>query len=231
MSSIPLIFAFSAGIVSFISPCILPLIPGYLIHLSGNGAGQVPGKRKIFLASLAFVLGFSLVFALLGVALNTVLESVAYDAQVWLARIGGIIIIFFALLLLGVIKINFFQTTHTAHFSSSNRYLSSFLFGIGFAAGWTPCVGAVLGGILGLASSQPGSAFGLLLAYALGLGIPFLVIGLFAGKVSSLIERSASYAKTINIIFASLLLILGILVFTQTLNRIANFESLFEMIR
>ena len=92
-------------------------------------------------------------------------------------------------------------------------------------------MGAVLGGILGLASSQPGSAFGLLLAYALGLGIPFLVIGLFAAKVSSLIERSASYAKTINIIFASLLLILGILVFTQTLNRIANFESLFEMIR
>ena len=107
-----------------------------------------------------------------------------------------------------------------------SKYLTSFLFGLAFAAGWTPCVGAALGAILGLAASQPGSAFVLLLAYALGLGIPFLVIGFFAAGAASFIERYGTAFRYINIAFGIILIALGILIYTQQLSRIANFELL-----
>ena len=106
------IVAFIAGIVSFVSPCVLPLIPGFLAYLSGTSAGQEGARLKVFLNSVAFVLGFSVVFALLGVLLNTVLERVSYNVQTWLSRLGGIIIILFALYILGLIKIGFLEREH-----------------------------------------------------------------------------------------------------------------------
>ena len=111
------------------------------------------------------MLGFSLVFAALGVLLNTVLEAVAYDVQIWLSRIGGTLVIIFGLYLAGLVKISFLERPHTfaVHTGNRSRYTTSFLFGLAFAAGWTPCVGAALGAILGLAASAPGSAFLLLL--------------------------------------------------------------------
>lgn len=221
--------AFFAGLVSFLSPCVLPIIPGFLAYLAGSSLSDAARhRREIFVNSVFFVLGFSLVFATLGVLLNTVLERIAYDAQAWLARIGGAIIIFFGLYLVGLVKIPFLEREYKprVNVTLKSRYATSFLFGLAFAAGWTPCVGAVLGGILGLAALEPGSAFTLLFAYSLGLGLPFLGVGLFASRASGFINRYAKYARYVNIAFGIILIALGILAFTQELNRIANLEIL-----
>ena len=222
--------ALIAGLVSFLSPCVLPIIPGFLAYLSGtsvDASGAVP-RRVIFLNSVFFVLGFSAVFALLGVLLNTLLESVAYDVQIWLSRIGGAVIIFFGLYLVGIIKISFLEREHRVLVKKrfNSKYLTSFVFGSAFAAGWTPCVGAALGAILGLAATQPGSVFSLLFAYSIGLGIPFLIVGLFASHAQDFINRYMHKLKYVNITFGVILIVLGVLVFTQSLNLIANFELL-----
>ena len=219
-----IIVAFIAGIVSFVSPCVLPLIPGFLAYLSGTSAGQEGAKLKIFLNSVSFVLGFSVVFALLGVLLNTVLERVSYSVQTWLSRIGGIIIILFAMYLLGLIKINFLEREHKFAVKKkfSISYVTSFVFGTAFAVGWTPCVSAILGSVLALVATKPGLGFVLLMSYALGLGIPFLIVGLFSTQATALINKSATALKYFNIVVGILLLILGILVFTNKLNVVAN---------
>ncbi|MEK7584606.1 MAG: cytochrome c biogenesis protein CcdA [Patescibacteria group bacterium] len=234
MANITHAVAFLAGLVSFLSPCVLPIIPGFLAYLAGTSLADAKENRKdIFLNSLFFVLGFSVIFALLGVLLNTLLESFAYDVQIWLSRIGGAIIIFFGLYLTGLLKIPFLEKTHTIQVKKrfKSKYATSFLFGLAFAAGWTPCVGAALGAILGLAASQPGAAFGLLMAYALGLGMPFLVVGLFATRVQSFMARSAKYIHIINSLFGVILIVLGVLIFTQQLNIVANFELLNSIIQ
>jgi len=228
MTDVSLIIAFAAGVVSFLSPCVLPIIPGFLAYLAGTSldASAREGRWAIFLNSLVFVLGFSAVFAALGVLLNTLLAGVAYEAQTWLARIGGTVVIFFGLYLMGLIKLSFLEREHkfrvTKKFGS--RYVTSFVFGAAFAAGWTPCVGAALGAILGLAASTPGTALYLLFFYSLGLGLPFLAVGLFASQATSLIDRYAHILRYVNAAFGALLVILGVLVFTQSLNLIANFD-------
>jgi cytochrome c-type biogenesis protein len=228
MIDVPIFIAFFAGIVSFLSPCILPIIPGFLAYLAGassSNAAAKPSRLTIFLNSFFFVLGFSIVFALLGVLLNGVLAHVAYALQSWLAWIGGTIVIFFGLYLMGFFRIRFFESDHKLIFTSkfNSRYVTSLLFGFAFAAGWTPCVGPVLGGILGLAASAPGEAFWLLLAYAIGLGIPFLIVGLFVAQSASIINRYAAALEYINPVFGAILVVLGVLVFTQDLPLIANF--------
>ncbi len=229
MNGLSISVAFIAGLVSFLSPCVLPIIPGFLAYLAGASLKEAEAKRKeIFLNSLFFVLGFSLVFAALGVLLNTILDKVAYDAQVWLARIGGGIIILFGLYLTGLVSLPFLEREYklkvTRQFGS--RYATSFVFGSAFAAGWTPCVGAVLGGLLGIAAMHPGIAFYLLFSYSLGLGIPFLVVGLFASRASDFINKYATWFVYVKIIFGMVLVGLGVLAFTQSLNRIANLEIL-----
>ena len=225
--SIPV--AFVAGLVSFLAPCVLPIVPGFLSYLAGSAGGDGPSRKSVFINAVFFVLGFSVVFAALGVLLNTVLERVAYDAQIWLSRVGGAIVIFFGLYLTGLIHIAFLEREHKVAVAAKpnrSRYATSFLFGLAFAAGWTPCVGAALGVILGLAASEPARAFYLLLAYALGLGLPFLVVAIFISQASALLVRFVRVVKYINIVFGIILVGLGILIFTQNLSRIANFELL-----
>jgi len=224
-----LIFAFVAGLVSFLAPCVLPIIPGFLSYLAGASISESEAKRKeIFINSVFFVLGFAVVFALLGVLLNTVLEAAAYSVQIWLSRVGGALIIIFGLYLTGFLKIPLLEREHKFSVKTKfkSRYLTSSIFGAAFAAGWTPCVGAVLGAILALAASAPGSAFALLISYSIGFGIPFLIIGLFAAQASNFINRHAEKLTYVNKAFGLILIILGILIFTQNLARIANFEFL-----
>ena len=237
MVEISIIVAFIGGLVSFLSPCMLPIIPGFLTYLAGTSLGESQSKRKdIFLNSLFFVLGFSLIFAILGVLLNSILATVAYDVQVWLARIGGGIIIFFGLYLVGLIQIPFLEREYKFKVGGKfkSKYLTSFLFGSALAAGWTPCVGVAFGSILGIAAIKPGIAFYLLLSYSIGLGVPFLLVGLFTSQASNFIAkvtiRYANLFKYINIIFGIILIALGILAFTQNLNLIANFEPLNRLI-
>jgi len=219
-----IIVAFIAGIVSFASPCVLPLIPGFLAYLSGTSTGQQGARLKIFLNSVAFVLGFSVVFALLGVLLNTILERVSYNVQTWLSRIGGVVIILFALYILGLIKIGFLEREHKLAVKKkfSITYITSFVFGAAFAVGWTPCVSAILGSVFALVIAKPGLGFVLLMSYAFGLGVPFLLVGLFTTQAVKLINKSATVLKYFNIVVGILLLILGILVFTNKLNIVAN---------
>ena len=219
-----IIVAFIAGIVSFVSPCVLPLIPGFLAYLSGTSTTQEGARLKVFLNSVAFVLGFSVIFALLGVLLNTILERVSYTVQTWLSRIGGIIIILFALYVLGLIKMSFLEREHKIAVKKkfSITYFTSFVFGAAFAVGWTPCVSAILGSVFALAVTKPGLSFILLISYALGLGIPFLLVGLFTSQAINLINKSATVLKYFNIVVGILLLVLGILVFTNKLNVVAN---------
>ncbi len=233
MAEATLFLAFVAGVVSFLSPCILPIVPGFLAYLAGTTASQAAAnRREVFLNSLFFVLGFAAVFSALGVLLNTVLEAVAYDAQDWLARIGGAIIIVFGLYLTGLLKIPFLEREYKLAVKQKlgSRYATSFAFGAAFAAGWTPCVGAVLGGILGLAATQPGAALALLLAYSLGLGVPFLLVGLFTAQAGQFINANAEKLQWFTKAFGVLLVVVGILVFTRQINRLASFEFLNQLL-
>ncbi len=232
MAELTLLLAFLAGIVSFLSPCILPLIPAYMTFLAKTTVDEVEknsksAKLRVFLSSVFFVLGFSAVFSLLGVLLQSVLSNVAYNVQVYLGYIGGIVIILFGLILLGVIRIDFLEAEHKFHMKESNiNYVTSFIFGAAFAVGWTPCVGPVLGTILTLAITTPATAFPLMLSYSLGLGIPFLLVGLFISQSTSFIKKIGPYLKWFNIVFGIVLILLGILVFTGKLPLIANFSVL-----
>ncbi len=204
-------------------------MPGFLAYLAGTSLDEAESNRKeIFLSTVFFVLGFSLVFSLLGVLLNTALESVAYDLQTWLSRIGGAFIIFFGLYLTGLLKIPWLEKEHklkvTKKFKS--RYLTSFIFGFAFAVGWSPCVGAVLGSILALSSAQPGVAFTLLFTYTMGLGLPFLVVGLFTSKSVELINRFAHLLESVRKLFGWFLILIGVLVFAGYLSRVASVEFL-----
>ena len=179
-----------------------------------------------FKSSVFFVLGFSLVFSLVGVLLQTILTNVGYTVQNWLARIGGVIIIFFGLYLMGLIKPKFLEQEHKLKIKRKfkSSYVTSFVFGAAFAVGWSPCVSAALGAILALSTSAPSSAFVLLMAYTLGLGIPFLIMGMFAGQASKLINKSVKWFKYVHIFFGILLVVIGVLVFVNQLSRIANLE-------
>ena len=178
----------------------------------------------VFINSIFFVLGFSLIFSLVGVLLQSLLSNISYGAQTWLGRIGGIIIIFFGLYLVGLIKPKFLMKEYKINPKRKfkSNYLTSFVFGAAFAVGWTPCVGAILGAILTLAVTKPGIAFFLLFAYSLGLGIPFLLVGFFTNEARGLISKAGKWLQYLNYIFGVILIILGILVFTSQLSRVAN---------
>jgi len=179
---------------------------------------------SIFISSVFFVLGFSFIFSLVGVLLQSVLSEISYTVQVWLGRVGGIVIIWFGLYLLGFFKPKFLQQEHKLKVKKfRSTYVTSFVFGAAFAVGWTPCVGAILGAILTLAVTQPNTAFFLLLSYSLGLGIPFMLVGLFTNQASKFIAKAGNWIKYANYAFGILLLLLGVLVFTNQLSRIASF--------
>lgn len=181
-----------------------------------------------FLSSVFFVLGFSTVFSLLGVLLQTILLHASVAVEVWLGRIGGVVIILFGLFLLKLFVPSFLERSHT--FTVKKRFksyfLTSFVFGAAFAVGWTPCVSAALGAILGLATTQAGSAFLLLLFYTFGIGIPFLAVGFFTNQAQDFINRAGNWLAYFQYFFGVLLVILGILIFTGELSKIANFQFL-----
>ena len=194
----------------------------------GPEAVGIKRDRSVFLSSVFFVLGFSVVFSILGVLLQTALAFASHDVKVWLGRLGGAIIILFGLYVLGLITPKFLERTHTISVKRkfSSRYITSFVFGAAFAVGWTPCVSAALGAILALAAVNAGSAFLLLFAYTLGIGIPFLLVGYFTNEAQALIDKTGTWLRYLQYVFGVLLIILGILIFTSELSKIANFQGL-----
>ncbi len=228
MAEITIFIAFIAGLASFLSPCVLPLVPAFIAYLSGTAAAEIKedsrkAKVAIFTNTLLFVVGFTLVFALLGALINSVLLNVSYMLKDVLTKVAGVVIILLGLVLLGVIKPAFLQQEHKLRLKGLKpSYLTSFLFGAAFAVGWTPCVGAILGAVLTLALTRPTIAFALLFAYGLGLGIPFLAVGLFTSQATRLIKRYEGAMKYVTIAAGIILILLGILIFTNQLPRIAN---------
>lgn len=191
-----------------------------------------PRRWDTFLASLFFVLGFAVVFSLLGVLLQTTLAFARTDVKIWLGRLGGAIIIFFGLFLLRLITPSFLEREHAFAVKRkfSSKHLTSFVFGAAFAVGWTPCVSAALGAILALAAVNAGSAFVLLSTYTLGLGIPFLLVGLFANEAQTFINKAGPWLKYVQYVFGVLLIILGIFIFTGELSRVTNFQGLTQVL-
>ena len=229
MADITIFIALIAGLLSFISPCILPIIPGFLGYLAGTfDPKKGPSRGEIFLNSLFYVIGFSVIFSLIGILFNGILSGASYTLETWLSRIGGTLVIILGLQFSGLINISFLSQEHEIRLDKKfkNSYLNSFLLGVIFAVGWTPCVGAVLGSVLAIAATNPGTSFLLLLFYSIGLGIPFLIAGLFLDKSRNIIRKISSKLKYYNVIVGIFLIILGILIFTQTLSLLANFSVL-----
>ncbi len=183
---------------------------------------------NVFLSSVFFVLGFSAVFSIVGVLLQTVLANVSQGVEMWLGRIGGVVIIFFGLFLLKLFTPKFLERDHKIAVKKRfhSYFLTSFIFGAAFAVGWTPCVSAALGAILALATTQAGSAFFLLFAYTLGIGIPFLLVGLFTAQAQHLIDKAGKWLLYFQYIFGVILVIIGIFIFTGNLSQIANIQFL-----
>lgn len=183
-------------------------------------------QEVVFLNSVFFVLGFTIVFSVLGLLFNTVLAHASHTVMADLSLIGGTLIILFGFLLIASAKyiIPFFGTEHKIHPKRfRNSYISSFVFGFAFAIGWTPCVGAILGSIYIFAATSPGLGFLLLLAYSLGLGIPFLIFGAFISKLSGFMNRIHSFLKYFNIIGGLFLVAMGVLVVTGEIGQLSIF--------
>ncbi len=219
-SSPSVVLAFTAGLASFLAPCVLPLVPAYIGYLGGQAVVAPDHRRTLagrfftFLHALAFVVGFSAVFVILGVAAGGLAHLLRSD---WVRWIGGVVMIFFGLALTGLIKLPFLYAERRVHIQTRPGwgYLSSLLVGISFAAGWTPCVGPVLGSILALSINQETmwQSAVLLVAYSVGLGIPFLLVGLAVDRAMGLIRRMRRYLNAIQVATGVLLVIFGVLLF------------------
>ncbi len=219
MISLSLTAAFVAGLISFLSPCVLPLLPAFVAYLAGE---QHPSRLRAFLHAVAYVAGFSAVFALLGVLLNSFLPGISASVQTWLSRVAGVLIIIFGLNLAELLELPWLSKEHRVVAPSSKiTYARSFVLGASFAVGWTPCVGAILGSVLALAVVSPGQSFWLLLSYAFGLSIPFLIIAVVSDKLMRFL-KIGKFLYYLRIVMGIFLVFLGILVFTQALNYVVG---------
>jgi cytochrome c-type biogenesis protein len=178
-----------------------------------------------------FVGGFSLVFAVVGVALSAALEGVAAETLAWLSRLAGVVIVVLGLRQMDLLRLPILDRGYSAKpIKAGPGRLAPLLFGASFAVAWTPCVGPVLGSMLALAAARPAWAFPLLLAYAVGLGAPFLLVGLFPSRGFELLRRNGRWAARLQVAFGAVLVGMGVLVFTGELDLLANFEVLNEVL-
>lgn len=219
MPDISLIAAFVAGVLSISSPCVLPLVPLYLTHLAGvsTTSDGVPVRRRVLANASAYVLGFSVVFIAVGVALGAAgsivaTGSVVAENRYWLVRIGGIVLVLLGLHQIGVIRLPFMNQDRRliGHRVPSGDLTSSFVVGASFGAGWSPCVGPILGAILTMAAGQgdPKRAAILLTAYSAGLGVPFMIAALF-GTSAGVIRRLTPRLHMLTTVAGSVMLAIG----------------------
>lgn len=227
--------AFLAGLASFLSPCVFVLVPVYVGYLSGRAAAtDAPAERRTslsFLHGLAFVLGFSVVFILLGL-FSAALGHILFSFSRLLSQVGGVVVILFGLHLSGIMRIRWldYELRAQASIQAGRGFLSSAMMGVFFSAGWVPCVGPVLGSILTLAfnSAELGSGARLLSAYSAGLAIPFLVAATQVGWISSVVRRYARLSHYVERITGLVLVALGVLLLTGRFQTLASLGFFFE---
>ena len=224
-SALGVLVAFLAGLLSFLSPCVLPLVPSYVGFLTGMTLPEVTGRRRVALVhALLFVGGFSLVFILLGASATALGRALNYY-QVWLQRIGGVLIIGFGLVCLGAFKSRLLSQERRLHLERKPLgYLGSVLVGMAFAAGWTPCIGPVLGGILGLAATSTDVSRGMLLlaAYSVGLALPFLLAAVALDSFLEWFQRFRRFLPWVMRISGVMLVLVGVLLVTGEFTRLAG---------
>ena len=231
--SVSLLAAFAAGFLSFVSPCVLPLIPGYISFVSGasmdemrGGSGAaVTSRAQIFFTSLAFVIGFSIVFIALG-ASATAVGKFMFARLPLLSKIAGVILIVFGLHTMGVFRLAFLDAEKRVHTQRKPAGpLGAMLVGVAFAFGWTPCIGPILGGILAIAGSKNSVSEGvtLLAVYSLGLGIPFLITSLAINQFFAATKRIRKYYHAIEVTSGALIVAIGVLILTGQLTIITRY--------
>ena len=215
--------SFLAGILSFLSPCVLPLVPGYISYIAGSSMKEGNTAKKMFIKSLLFVLGFSVIFILLG-ATATTASQLLYQYKEILNKIAGIILIVLGINLIGIVEIKWLYK-FSSKIDLTKLKGNSFLIGLAFGLGFTPCVEAILAGILVYASSLDtiGQGILMLIIYSLGLGIPFILTALFVNKVVTVLDKIKKYYNIILIISGILVILIGILIFTNSLTRINGY--------
>jgi cytochrome c-type biogenesis protein len=237
MENVTLFAAFIAGVLSFISPCVLPLIPGYLSFVSGvtldemrgtgtGGAAIAPAgaRRRAVIMSVAFVLGFSLVFISLG-ASATAIGSLLMEHLSLLGKIAGVVIILFGLHMMGVLKIAWLYNEKRMQTSGKPAgFFGAMLVGVAFAFGWTPCIGPILAAILAVAATQEsvGEGVKLLAVYSAGLGVPFIATSLAINRFFAASARIRKHYHTIEVVSGVLLVVVGVLIFTNRFTVIAQ---------
>lgn len=223
--------AFLAGLASFLSPCVFSLVPAYVGYLSGRAVAINPetiknNRLETLTHGLAFVLGFSFVFILLGIAASA-LGGLLYNLRDWLAKIGGIVVVLFGLHMTGILRIKFLEYDLRPQNTQDQQrsYVSSAILGVFFSAGWSPCVGPVLGAILTLAARGGNVAQGiqLLTSYSAGLAIPFLLAALGVGWVTNTIRRHQKILHYIEVSMGVVLIIVGVMLFLGIFEQLAQF--------
>src|SRR5688572_30102622 len=229
-SNITIGIAFLAGILSFLSPCVLPLVPGYVSLMSGvsidrlkEGGSQSGARRAVILNSLAFNVGLSVIFVALGTTAGLV--GSAITSNPWVRIIGGLVIIAFGLQLIGLLKIGaLYKDTRFFSDEKPRGMLGSLTLGFAFAAGWTPCIGPILGGIIGLAATSGGWKSGLILSsfYSAGLALPFLFTGLGINKFLSFYSNFRKHLHKVEVVSGVVLIMIGLLVMTNRVTVLAS---------
>jgi cytochrome c-type biogenesis protein len=230
--SIPL--AFLGGILSFVSPCVLPLVPSYISFVTGISFEELTGenenaklKKVILLNSVMFILGFSTVFVVILGSSAQLLGNLFMQYQDVVRKIGGLVIILLGIHIIGIINFNILQRDKRLHFfkEKPSGLLGSFLVGIGFAAGWTPCIGPILSAIFAVAatSESPWSGMVLFVAYSVGLAIPFLLTSLGINTFLKHFGRLKRHMRVVSIVTGIFLIVTGLLIFTNSLGIIAGY--------
>lgn len=231
MGEVSIGLAFLAGLASFLSPCVFSLIPAYIGYLSGrsiaaNQEATNSEKLQTFAHGLFFVLGFSLVFLTLGLTMSAI-GSVIYEARWWLAKLGGLIVIVFGLHMTGILRLPFLEYDLRPQSKADRQrgYLSSFILGITFSAGWSPCIGPILGMILTLAVYQGVVSQGILLlgVYSLGLAIPFLIAALGIGWITKILRKYGKVMHYVEIGMGIILIVVGVLLFFGVFNQLSQY--------
>jgi cytochrome c-type biogenesis protein len=229
--------AFAAGLASFLTPCVFSLMPAYIGYLGGRSVSQGDVRAKhsrwnTFLHGAAFVLGFSLVFIGLGLTAS-VIGRLLYEIRNWLARLGGILIVLFGLQLTGILKIPLldYELRPQNRVQENRSFLSSLLMGVCFSAGWSPCVGPVLGSILTLAVNEGSlrEGFNLLSAYSAGFAIPFLITALGLSWISTRLSSLSRFTRITEIVMGIILIIVGCLLFSGLYEQVAQYGSLVDL--
>lgn len=223
MQDLTIFFAFGAGLLSFLSPCTLPIYPAFLSYITGMSVDDLNNKKSVrkvtILHSIFFLVGFSIIFLVLGLS-SSIIGSLFIQNKDLLRQLGAVLIFFFGLVITGILKLDFLMTDKRIKFKRKpSGYLGTALIGMGFAAGWTPCTGPILAAVIALGMTNPGEGLFYMLWYVIGFSVPFLLLSFFIGKIKWINK----YSQRIMKIGGYIMIIMGIVLYFDWMTKIISF--------